>query len=166
MIKKATIADVKEIHSFIQEASKSGEILPRPLNDLFQFLRDYWVYREGKGRPIRAVNSIHICWDDLAEIRNLFVDPKLRGRGIGETMVRMAIDDAKAIGVGHIFALTYRPGFFERLGFREVDKQIFPSKVWADCLNCLKFPDCDETAVIFVRGKDRFRYKKTKKTGK
>jgi len=162
MIKKATMSDVRAIHTFIQEASKSGEILPRPMNDLYQFLRDYWVYREGKGAPIRAVSSIHICWDDLAEIRNLFVDPKLRRRGIGERLVKIAMDEAKSLGVGRIFALTYRPGFFKRLGFREADKQIFPSKVWADCLNCMKFPDCDETAVIFERGEDRFRYMKTK----
>jgi len=162
MIKKATMSDVRAIHAFIQEASKSGEILPRPINDLYQFLRDYWVYREGKGTSIRAVSSIHICWDGLAEIRNLFVDPKLRGRGIGERLVKMAMEEAKTLGVGRVFALTYRPGFFKRLGFREVDKQIFPSKVWADCLNCMKFPDCDETAVIFERGEDRFRYLKTK----
>jgi amino-acid N-acetyltransferase len=112
------------------------------------------------------MSSFHICWDDLGEIRNLFVDPKLRGRGIGETLVKLALDEAKTFGVGRIFALTYRAGFFERLGFRQLDKQMLPSKVWADCLHCIKFPDCDETAVIFEIGKDRFRRLKTKKPKK
>jgi len=163
MIKKATMADIKEIHAFVLDASKSGEILPRPLNDLYQFLRDYWVYREGRKHTIRAISSFHVCWDDLGEIRNLFVDPDLRGKGIGEALVKLSIEEAKELGVSRVFALTYRPGFFERLGFREIDKQMLPNKVWADCLNCIKFPDCDESAVIFERGKDRFRYLKTRK---
>ena len=162
MIKKAGMADVKELHSYLQKAAKTGEILPRPINDLYRFLRDYWIRRSRKGAPISAVSSFHICWDNLGEIRNLFVDPDLRSRGIGEKMVKLALDEAKSLGVRRIFALTYRTGFFERLGFRQVDKQRLPSKVWVDCIHCVKFPDCDEIAVIFDRKKDKFRQPKTK----
>jgi amino-acid N-acetyltransferase len=163
MIKKATMADAKEIHSFMLEGAKTGEILPRPLNDMYQFLRDYWALRQGKGKPIRAISSLHVCWHDLGEIRNLYVDEKLRGKGIGESLVKLSLDEAKTMGLKKVFALTYRPGFFERLGFRRTKRQNLPSKIWADCLSCMKFPDCDETAVIFELGKDRFRYLKTRR---
>jgi len=166
MIRKVTMADTRELHAFIQNASKSGEILPRTLNDIYRFLRDYWVFRKTKKSPIVAASSFHVCWENLGEIRNLFVEPELRGAGIGEKMVALALDEAKSLGVKNVFALTYRVEFFERLGFREVDKQTLPSKVWVDCLNCVKFPDCDETAVMFERGVDRFRKIKTRKKKK
>jgi len=162
MIRKAVMSDVKELHDFLHQASKSGEILPRSMHDLYQFMRDYWIWREKKNGPILAVSSFHVCWEDLGEIRNLYVEPRYRNKGIGEKLVALAVDEAKGLGIKKIFALTYRPDFFKRLGFRDVDKQFLPAKVWADCLNCMKFPECDEQAVMLVRGKNRFTRRKSK----
>ncbi len=162
MIKKATMADAKQLHMFLQQAAESGEILPRPMHDLYQFIRDYWIYREKKSGPIRAVSSLHICWEDLGEIRNLYVEPKHRSNGMGEELVGLAMEEAKELGIKKLFALTYRPEFFKRLGFRDVDKNTLPMKVWADCLSCMKFPECDEQAVMFVRGKNKFTRRKKK----
>jgi len=156
MIKKATVADIREMHRFLVDAAKEGEILPRPINDLYQYIRDYWVYRPRKGDPIQATTALHVCWEDLAEIRNLFVKKELRGKGLGEDLVAICIEEAKALDVGRVFALTYRTGFFSRLGFSRADKSTLPNKIWADCLQCVKFPDCDEDAVIFRVGADKF----------
>ena len=48
-----------------------------------------------------------------------------------------------------VFALTYQVEFFHKLGFEEIDKTLLPQKIWADCIKCVKFPDCDETAMIY-----------------
>lgn len=155
MIKKATIADIRELHHFLVEASKEGEILPRPMSELYQYVRDYWVYRPKSNAPIQATTALHICWEDLAEIRNLYVLKKLRGNGLGEDLVEICIAEARTLGVDKVFALTYRAGFFNRLGFKDSDKASLPNKIWVDCLQCMKFPDCDEDAVIFDLSKDK-----------
>ncbi len=163
MINKATVNDVKELHKFLLEAAKGGEILPRSLNELYAYLRDYWVYRAKKNAPIQAAAGMHICWEDLAEVRNLYVDPKLRGKGIGEKLLEKCIGESRQLKVGRIFALTYRESFFTNLGFKHYDKSKLPHKVWADCLQCIKFPDCDEDAVMFNLKKDKFKPRKKKR---
>ncbi len=63
-------------------------------------------------------------------------------------MVKACLEESKILGVRRVFALTFRPDFFERLGFKKVDKSVLPHKIWTDCLKCVKFPDCDEIAVV------------------
>lgn len=157
MISKATLADIRPLHKFLVDASKEGEILPRSLNELYHYVRDYFIYRPRKGAPIEGAAALHICWEDLAEIRNLYVKKEIRGKGIGEDLVSVCLEEARALGVGRVFALTYRKGFFTRLGFHEYEKSDLPNKVWVDCLQCMKFPDCDEEAVIFDLEKDKFK---------
>jgi len=95
-----------------------------------------------------GICALHICWDDLAEIRSLIVREESRNAGIGAKLVKACIQESKALGVNRVFALTYRPEFFERLGFKQVDKSVLPHKIWTDCLHCVKFPDCDEVALL------------------
>ena len=59
-------------------------------------------------------------------------------------------------GTVRVFALTYQEKFFNHLGFATVDKDVLPQKIWADCVHCPKYPDCDEFAVVYdIRDKDR-----------
>jgi amino-acid N-acetyltransferase len=95
-----------------------------------------------------GICALHICWDDLAEIRSLAVQEEVRNKGMGAKLVRACLEESKSLGVKSVFALTYRPDFFERLGFKKVDKAVLPHKIWTDCLKCVKFPDCDEVAVV------------------
>jgi amino-acid N-acetyltransferase len=95
-----------------------------------------------------GICALHICWDDLAEIRSLAVRDEDRKKGIGAGLVRACLEEAKALGVNRVFALSYQPEFFERLGFKKVDKAVLPHKIWTDCLKCVKFPDCDEVALV------------------
>jgi amino-acid N-acetyltransferase len=146
MIRKAKLDDVKEIHRLIKNFSTRGDILPRSLSELYDQLRDFFVYI--RNRKMIGICALHICWEDLAEIRSLAVGERTRKKGIGTTLVKACLEEAKALGIKRVFALTYQPSFFERLGFVPVDKAVLPHKIWTDCLKCVKFPDCDETALV------------------
>ena len=146
MIRKARISDVKEIQQLIKLYSARGNILPRSLSDLYDHLRDIFVFV--RNRKVIGVCALHICWDDLAEIRSLVVREEARNKGIGLKLVKACLEESKGLGVKRIFALTYDPEFFGRLGFEKVDKAGLPHKIWTDCLKCVKFPDCDEEAMV------------------
>lgn len=146
MVRKAKLSDVKEIQQLIKQYSSRGDILPRSLLELYDHLRDFYVFMQN--RKIVGICALHVCWEDLGEIRSLAVREEVRKKGIGMKLVKACLREAKALGMARVFALTYRPEFFERLKFKVVDKSILPHKIWADCLQCVKFPDCDEVAVL------------------
>ncbi len=146
MIRKARLTDAKAIHGLINAYALEGLLLPRSLNELYENIREYYVWEED-GRVV-GVCGLHVAWEDLAEVRSLAVDESAAGRGIGRALVDKCLEEARELAVPRVFALTYKEGFFSKLGFKEVDKQTLPQKIWADCLKCVKFPDCDETAMI------------------
>jgi len=141
------MSDVKGIHGLITEYARKGDMLPRSLADIYENLRDYFVFEETDGNLVGSA-AIHIMWEDLAEVRSLAVREGEMRRGIGTQLVESCISEAIVLGIGRVFALTYKPGFFERLGFHIVDKSELPQKIWTDCLKCSKFPDCDEVALV------------------
>jgi amino-acid N-acetyltransferase len=143
MIRKAKIQEVPEIRRFLVEFSQDGGILPRTLADLYGQLRDYYVYREDQG-PILGIAALHICWAGLGEIRSVAVLPSHRKQGIASRLVETCLQEARTIGLSEIFLLTMRPDFFQRFGFKLVSREDLLPIVWADCVNCVKFPDCDE----------------------
>ena len=146
MIRKAKLRDVNEIQGLIKLYSTRGGILPRSLSELYDHLRDFFIFV--RNRKIVGICSLHICWDDLAEIRSLAVQEESQGKGIGAKLVKACLEESRFLGVKRVFALTYQPDFFEKLGFEKVDKAVLPHKIWTDCLRCVKFPDCDEVAVL------------------
>lgn len=147
MIRKARMADVKGIHGLIAEYAKKGDMLPRSLADIYENLRDYFVFLGNDGELVGSA-AIHIMWEDLAEVRSLAVREGRMRRGVGTQLVESCISEAIMLGIARVFALTYKPDFFEKLGFHVVDKAELPQKIWADCLKCSKFPDCDEVALV------------------
>lgn len=146
MIQKATIPDVKTMQALINQYADSGQMLPRALNELYEHLRDFHVYEEDGA--LIGVCALHISWDGLAEIRSLAVRKDRLRRGIGTELVRHCMAEAAELHVERVFALTYQDGFFRKLGFIDVDKKELPHKIWTDCLSCIKFPNCDESALI------------------
>ncbi|RPJ04478.1 MAG: N-acetyltransferase [Deltaproteobacteria bacterium] len=146
MIRKAILKDVKDIQQLIKHYSTRGEMLPRSLSELYDNIRDFVV--SVRNRKVVGICALHVCWEDLAEIRSLAVEEKFRRKGIGAQLVRACVEESKMLGVKQVFALTFQPDFFERLGFKKVDKSVLPHKIWTDCLKCVKFPDCDEIAVV------------------
>ncbi|MBI5969088.1 MAG: N-acetyltransferase [Deltaproteobacteria bacterium] len=148
MIRKAKITDVREIQRLIDLSAKKGEMLPRSLSELYDNLRDYYVFQEDGSDLIMGTCAMHICWEDLAEIRSLVVREEYHRRGIGTKLIEACLSEAISLGIYRIFALTYKPEFFRKFGFKVVDKTVLPHKIWADCLKCVKFPECDEVAVL------------------
>ena len=148
-IRKAIINDVHSIHNILTHYAENNLMLPRSLSALYDHLRDYFVLEGDKQEQrIKGVCGLGICWEDLAEIRSLAVTEDQQGKGSGSRLVEKCLEEARGLGLKKVFVLTYVPGFFEKLGFKEVEKSTLPHKIWADCLNCPKFPDCDETALM------------------
>lgn len=145
MIRKALIPDVKRIQSLVNAYADSGQMLPRTLNELYENLRDFSVYVENG--DIIGVCALHVSWEGLAEIRSLAIRQGSTGRGIGRELVRRCLTEAAELGARRVFVLTYRTEFFRKLGFSDIDKKDLPHKIWTDCLNCVKFPNCDESAM-------------------
>lgn len=148
MIRKAKVSDVKGIYKLLSAFSDSGKILPRSLSEIYDNLRDYSVYCSGDQETAVGACAIHVSWEDLAEIRSLTVEEEFANKGIGKALVEHCLAEAKELGVGRVFVLTYNTRFFEKRGFQPVDKSSLPHKIWSDCLKCIKFPDCDEVAMI------------------
>jgi amino-acid N-acetyltransferase len=146
VVRKARIADVPAIQALVNEYARTGEMLGRPRAEIYEGLRDFTV-AERDGR-VAGCAALHIDWEDIAEVRSLAVAPELKGRGLGRTLVEACLDEARELGIPRVYALTYKAGFFERLGFSKVDKESLPHKVWGDCLKCPKYPECDEDAVV------------------
>lgn len=146
MLRKASIKDIKRIHSIINASASSGEMLPRSLGELYDNMRDYFVYEE-KGKVLGTC-ALHICWEDLAEIRSLCVAELSRNKGIGRMLVNVCIEEARQLHIQKVFLLTYQDVFFSKCGFIVVDKKELPQKIWSDCVRCPKFPECDEIAMM------------------
>ena len=149
MLRKARIDDVKTIHRMINSSSGKGEMLPRSLMDIYSSLRDFFVYYDEDETQIIGVCAMNIIWENLAEIRSLYVDEKHRGKGIGRKLVEACVSEAITLGLFKVFTLTYKKDFFVQLGFKEIDRSLLPEKIWSDCFRCSKYPDyCDEVAMI------------------
>jgi amino-acid N-acetyltransferase len=148
MIRKALMKDVKSIHGLLSYYADQGLLLPRSLSELYDHLRDHFVVEEGTPKSIIGVSALGICWEDLAEIRSLAIAKDEQGNGLGSQLVETCLEEARSLGLKKVFTLSYVPGFFSKLGFKEVEKSVLPHKIWGDCLKCPKFPDCDETAMM------------------
>ena len=146
-IRKAKISDLRQVHKLVNYFAKKDEMIPRSLNELYETLRDFVICEDNV--KVCGVCALHIMWEDLAEIRSLAVAEKYQKRGIGKNLIKQCLKEAKTLGIKKIFALTYHPEFFKKLGFVDIDKSSLPQKIWGDCLRCHKFPECDEHAVIF-----------------
>ncbi len=146
MLRKARISDIKAIHRLINDCAEKGEMLSRSLAELYDNMRDYFVYEEG--HKVVGTCALHICWEDLAEIRSLCVLPSFRKRGVGRRLVNSCLKEAHEFGVRRVFLLTYQEEFFGKFGFDLIDKKELPQKIWTDCVKCAKFPACDEIAMV------------------
>ncbi|MBU1007194.1 MAG: N-acetyltransferase [Candidatus Omnitrophica bacterium] len=146
MIRKATVGDIKAIQELINFYAKLDKMLPRSLNELYENIRDFFVCeQEGK---VAGCVALHVTWEDLAEIRSLVVAESIQKKKLGTELVDAAIADAKKLNIKRLFALTYVPSFFEKLGFRKIEHSELPHKIWSECIKCVKFPDCEETALV------------------
>jgi amino-acid N-acetyltransferase len=145
-IEPARLADAEAIHELVTYWADRGDMLHRPVGEIYEAIRDFKVARID-GRVV-GCGSLHIMGSDLAEVRSLAVRDDLQTKGIGAAIVAGCVKDAEEFGLERVFALTYRPGFFEKQGFRVANVMEFPQKVWNECVRCPFFTNCKEIAVV------------------
>jgi len=145
-IEKAGTSDVPHIKELVDYYAKRGEMLPRSLSEIYEHLRSFLVYlKDGK---VVGCCALYITWSDLAEIKSLAVEESHTGRGVGSTLVKAALEEARELGMPKVFTLTTKPEFFKKLGFKTIKKEKLPQKIWGECIRCTKFENCDEEALI------------------
>ncbi len=146
-IEKARINDATQMHELINYFADKGEMLARALSEIYENIRDYFVVRQGE--RVIACAALHVSWADLAEVKSVAVAEDSQGQRIGDQLVEACLKEARELGIPTVFCLTYKPAFFEKLGFTQVEKAELPHKVWSECYRCPKFPNCDEVALIY-----------------
>ena len=145
-IEPARLSDAEAIHSLVTFWADRGDMLHRPIGEIYEAIRDFkvaWVDEQ-----IIGTGSLHIMGVDLAEVRSLAVAEDAQTKGVGAAIVAACVADARAFGLERVFALTYRPGFFEKQGFTIANVMEFPQKVWNECVRCPFFTNCKEVAVV------------------
>ena len=147
MIRKAKIENAKDIHKLINFYAERDFMLPRSLNEIYENIRDFWICVDND--KVIGCAAIHVVgWNDLGEIKSLAVGADHHKKGFGKKLISSCIDEARKLGIKKAFVLTFIPDFFKKFGFTEVDKKEFPQKIWVECCNCPKFPDCKEVALV------------------
>ncbi|HIJ79569.1 MAG: N-acetyltransferase [Desulfobulbaceae bacterium] len=150
MIRDARMEDIKAMYGLLHYFADKGLLLGRSLSSLYDQLRDFKVFLNEEGK-VQGLCALHVCWENLAEIRSLAVAEEAQGRGVGAKLVEACLAEADQFGITRVFTLTYQPTFFKKLSFRPIDKNELPHKVWSDCIQCPKFPDCNEEAFIWEK---------------
>ena len=152
-VERATVHDAREICALINSWAAQGQMLPRTLGETYENIRDFFVVRE-EGRLVGCA-ALHITWADLAELKSLAVEADRQSGGYGRALTEACVAEGRALGLERLFALTYRPGFFERLGWEQADVMSLPRKVWNECYRCPKFPGCEEIAMVLPLAHER-----------
>jgi amino-acid N-acetyltransferase len=147
MIREAKPSDVEQIYELMKPYTISGDLLPRTKDDILDHIRNFFVY-EVDDKIVGCV-SIKYYSKEMAELRSLVVDKNLQSKGIGSEIVKYAVNTLKTMGIKKVFVLTKAERFFKKLGFKTVKKEIFPEKIWFDCMFCPKLNNCDEIPMLF-----------------
>jgi len=147
-LRKALMRDIPQLLALINGYARQGIMLPRTEFELAESIRDFTVLTSGE--QILGCAALHFYGPTIAEVRSLAVDPACKGLGGGRLLCDELEREAQQHGLACLFAFTYVAGFFEKLGYREVDRSELPLKAWKDCLRCPKFQACDEIAVIKI----------------
>ncbi len=145
---KASLGDVERIRGLIEVYARQDKMLSRSLSYLYDNIRDYSVVRE-KGVVVGCV-GLHVTWSDLAEVKSLAVDPNHQHKGVGGALLEATFAEARHFGISRIFTLTLEPEFFLKHGFKVISRESLPMKIWGECIQCPKYPECDEVALEYL----------------
>jgi len=146
MIRKANVKDAKKIHKLVNYFAEHGMMLPRSLNNIYTSIRDFFIF-EDNGKVLGCA-ALSPSWEDLAEIRSVAISKKFQKKGAGTELVNACLEEAKQFGFKKVFLLTYVPKYFSRFGFKIADRKKFPHRIWTECINCPKFPNCNEILMV------------------
>ncbi len=145
-IRQAKVQDVKQMHKIIEFYADNKEMLHRSLNSIYENIQEY-VVAEVKGKII-GCGALHVSWDNLAEVKALAVEKTYARQGIGTKIVKTLEQNALGLGIFTTFALSFKPTFFQKMGYEVISREVLPQKIWSECINCHLFPDCGEVPLI------------------
>lgn len=148
VIRDAKVTDAARIMRLINELALRHVMLPRSPASVIEHIRDF-VIAELDGEFVGCA-ALHVIWSDMGEVRSIAVHPDVQKGGVGRAMADRLIEVAHELGLPKVYAFTYVPGFFEKLGFRVVEHRELPHKMFNDCKNCPKFTACDEIAMLRI----------------
>ncbi len=146
--RNAIISDVQSIYELIASHAEFERMLFRSHADLYESLQQFKVADVDTGSPVGCC-ALQVIWENLGEIKSLAVDKSFAGKGIGRALINSCIDAAREMGLKTVFTLTLEPEFFEKVGFKRINKDSLPMKVWSDCAKCSKQDHCDEIAMAY-----------------
>ena len=145
--RKPNFGDIEDIFTLINDYAAEGIMLSKSRSTLYETIREMIVAVDENDKVI-GVGALHVTWNEMAEVRSMAVHRDYTRHGIGAEIVKRLIEEGKSFGVKQFYTLTYKPGFFQTLGFHTVTKDELPHKIWRECIDCPKFPNCDEIAMI------------------
>ena len=145
---KPKLNHVKEIHKIINDYAKERLMLPRSLFAIYENIRDFLIVIDDQTDSVLGCGALHVAWEDLAEIKSLAILKDVKRKGYGKLIVEGLMKEAKELGIKKVFALTYVPDFFKKFDFIQIDRDTLPHKIWAECIHCPYFPNCNEIALI------------------
>jgi amino-acid N-acetyltransferase len=160
IIEKAQIRDVEEILELVNVFAESNLMLPRGPQYLYENIRDF-VIASDRNVPVYsltetredlhlivACGSLHVLWEDIAEVRALAIHPDYQHLGLGSKLVQHMQQEAKQLGIKRLFTFTLTEDFFKTLGFKKIERNGLPPKVWGECSRCPKYFHCDEIGMV------------------
>lgn len=146
LTRRAILTDALQIHELIANYSHDGTLLPRPLPEICENVRDFVVVEdEGK---LLGCGALHLYGTHLTEVRSICVSPAAKGRGAGIAVVNALLQEAEQHQVGCVCLFTRIPEFFSKFGFRVATREELPDKIYKDCLKCPRLHACDEIAMV------------------
>jgi amino-acid N-acetyltransferase len=154
-VRKAAMQDIPALLELVNGYAAKGIMLPRTEFEMSENMRDFMVAYAGN--QLVGCGALHFYSPTMGEVRSLAVAESHKTHGIGRLIVDSLVYEAKLYGLDAVFAFTYVPGFFGRVGFHEVERGELPLKAWKDCLRCPKFHSCDEIAVLRVLRPQRWQ---------
>ena len=160
VIQRAQIRDVEEILELVNSFAASNLMLPRGPQYLYENIRDF-IIADDRNIPIYsltetrevlhlivACGSLHVLWDDIAEIRALAIHTDYQEMGLGSKLIEYMKEEAKQLGIRRLYTFTLTEGFFKTLGFKRQNRSELPPKVWGECSRCPKYFQCDEVGMV------------------
>jgi amino-acid N-acetyltransferase len=154
-VRKAAMTDIAPLLALINDYAGKGIMLPRTEFEISENIRDFSVIYAGQ--DLVASGALHFYTPIMGEVRSLAVDPKWKAHGVGRRMVEALLVEAREFSLDAVFAFTYVPDFFRKMGFEEVERGELPLKAWKDCLRCAKFQCCDEIAMVHLLRPEHWR---------
>ena len=128
-VRRARTTDVPAIKRLVD--TYAGRILlEKNLVTLYEAVQETLV-AELDGEIV-GCGVLHVLWSDLGEVRTVAVDPSVKGRGIGHTIVERLLDIARDLQLQRLFVLTFETDFFSAHGFTEIEGTPVTAEVYEE----------------------------------